>query len=77
MNAQRWNFLVPVLFVTLLAVGVAPPAHAQSDEDGSFDRASTETEADLAAALAELTALRERIAAEKLPMTRELNRLET
>jgi biopolymer transport protein ExbB len=61
-----------VLAVSVL--GFAVPAGAQ--EDGSFDKATRAAEADLDAALRELSQLREEIAAEKLPMTRELNRLE-
>ena len=66
---------VVLLALCLAAVG-GPAAVAQQSDDGSFDRATTEAEADLQSALAELSALRERIASEKLPMARELNGLE-
>ncbi|MGH9749010.1 MAG: MotA/TolQ/ExbB proton channel family protein [Candidatus Polarisedimenticolia bacterium] len=58
--------------VLLLAAGTTLSAAASED----LDRAAAAGEADLEASLKELSALRERIAAEKLPLTRELGDLE-
>lgn len=75
MNRTRPSLAVTAA-VLVLATAAFVPALAQQD-DGSFDRASQEAQADLDAALAQLSRLRDTIAAEKLPMNRELNRLES
>jgi biopolymer transport protein ExbB len=75
-----------LLFVAVLltVIAVPPSAAAEADATGgpatergsAFGEASVSAENDLAQALAELSALRKTIAEEKLPLSRELNRLE-
>jgi len=60
----------------VLIAGACTAVPTVAREDGSFEQAAGQAQADLQAAFAELRALRERIAAEKLPMNRELTRLE-
>jgi biopolymer transport protein ExbB len=73
-RTARW------LLVGLAAAGLtlaAPLAQEQDKGNGSgFSRAAAGAERDLDAALAELSRVQEQIAEEKLPLTRELNRVE-
>jgi biopolymer transport protein ExbB len=59
--------------VALLLLAAAPVARAQDE----FGAASASAQRDLDASLKELAALRERIAAEKLPLTRKVGELES
>ncbi len=61
---------------TVAAVAAGTPAALAQEGEATFRRTATSAQADLDQALAELSALRERISAEKLPLTRELGRLE-
>lgn len=54
-----------------------PAGEAPSEKSSSFDTAARKAQDDLERSLKELTELRERIAAEKLPLSRELHRLES
>jgi biopolymer transport protein ExbB len=55
----------------------APAGAAQEEPAAGFDTAARRAQDDLERSLKELTDLRERIAAEKLPLSRELHRLES
>jgi biopolymer transport protein ExbB len=59
-----------------LVLSLAAGAASTLAASGDLERAAASGEADLKASLEELAALRERIAAEKLPLTRELGGLE-
>jgi biopolymer transport protein ExbB len=72
MTQRRFVPRFPVL-ILLLAAGTGAARAAASQ---ALDRAAATGEADLQASIIELAALRERIAAEKLPLTRELGALE-
>lgn len=70
---------------TILAAALAPavlafaalPAQAQAPQQApTFAAASADVQTELEKSLAELAALREKIAAEKIPLTRELSTLE-
>ncbi len=68
----------PFAGLALLACLVLPQGVAADGEvEQSFDQTASSVEGDLAAALAELSALRERIAREKLPLSKQLSRLES
>ncbi len=56
----------------LLLVLAAPAAWAQAPGSDALDRAAASSQKELDAALAELSQLRERIAAEKIPLAKEL-----
>jgi biopolymer transport protein ExbB len=64
-----------VIAAGLLALAWSPVAIAQ--DEASFDEAASKAQEDLDRALKELAELRKSIAGEKLPLTRELSRLET
>jgi biopolymer transport protein ExbB len=68
--------IVAILTAALLGAGVLVPGALAEEGSASFDRAATSAEEDLQKALRALSELRERIAAEKLPLNRELRRLE-
>ena len=59
----------------LVAAFLAPPPVAQSDEV-TFDSASADIQNKLEVAIAELAELRDRIASESVPLSRELSALE-
>jgi biopolymer transport protein ExbB len=68
-----------ILAATALAVLLAFPAPAAGDStpaEGTLDQAAADARRDLQDAIEELAALRESIAGEKLPLTRELSNLE-
>lgn len=70
----------PLTTALLLSVALcAPPLAAQDDAatPGDFDSASRSVQQQLQESLTELDALYERLAAEKLPLARELSELET
>jgi biopolymer transport protein ExbB len=80
---SRLSLLAAGLVLSALPVVAAPAVAAPAAEDGNaaapagdLERAAAAGEADLKASLEELAALRERIAAERLPLTRELGDLE-
>ena len=71
--------IIPVIIVALAAL--VRPAHAQAPSPGAegtqaVTRAGAAAERELAKSIADLNAMRERIAAEKLPMAQELTGLE-
>lgn len=70
---RRMNRVSSVLAAVALAAALAPVAVA---EDGDFARTAASAQKDLEQSIAELAALREQIAAEKLPLNRELRELE-
>ena len=84
MNRTRSMF--PVLLLAFAAATVpaqnAPnaqdpaPSKPATQDKPNFDRAAADIQAQLAASLAELAKVREQIAAETLPMTRQLRELE-
>jgi len=65
-----------ITITTALALALAPAAPAQEGQGGSFARASENLRAKLEQSVAELNALREEIAAEKIPLSAELNELQ-
>jgi biopolymer transport protein ExbB len=68
-----------ILLLALAAAPQAPQTSAQAGEPlttSRFDVVADDVQAQLEASLAELRELRARLAAEKVPMTRELNELE-
>jgi len=69
------NTTIHLVAVVLLAL--AAPASAFARQAPTFEGAAGDAQRQLEASLAELTALRERIAAEKLPLTRALSQLES
>ncbi|MFM1804156.1 MAG: Biopolymer transport protein ExbB [Planctomycetota bacterium] len=70
------NLIVSSLLATPLPLPVAMVAPQDAAPAPAFTDAEADAKARLDAGLAELSKLRERIAAEKLPMTRELSKLE-
>jgi biopolymer transport protein ExbB len=70
--------LLAILVCAALFAGTAHAQSAGDDPDGAerFSKASSSAQQDLQQALAELSQLRERIAEQKLPLSREVRKLE-
>jgi len=64
------------LLLSLLLTQTAPVQEVPGSTGSPLEAVAADVKAELEASVAELTALRERLAAEKIPMTRELNELE-
>jgi biopolymer transport protein ExbB len=82
MNAQKPQNNRVCLALIVVALLAAPPLLAQDSAKSTgaeelFQQTSTKAEQDLQKALKELSELREAIAAEKLPLTRKLTKLES
>lgn len=75
---MRTNIRAIAGFLALMCIGaVVCTAGAQQDSDSAFEAAANDARAQLEEALAELAALREEMANEKIPLSRELRALET
>lgn len=76
-NDNLWRGRAAIVFGAALVALILPAFAQQSGGDETFSQAASAAERDLAKAKRELAELRDRIAAEKIPLTREITALET
>jgi len=76
MNIRITHAIVPLLIFALTAHAQRNGAEPAQDNARSFAQASADAERRLQASLEKLAELRERISAEKIPLSRKLNELE-
>lgn len=76
-NDNLWRGRAAIALGAAVVALVLPAFAQQSGGDETFSQAASAADADLAKAKRELSELRERIAAEKIPLTREITALET